>query len=429
MTLDRTQSPAFQAIQEIQLPAVAQHTLDNGILLHLIAVEQQPVLRLECVFDAGAWYEQTADRPGSAFFAVKMLAEGTTSRSAAQISEHFDRYGAFVELNSGPDRASLVVYCLTKFLPDVLPLLRELITEPTFPAKELDDLRNITLQNLRVNYEKNAYLAGILFREKLFGLDHPYGRSQRPEAIEQLTRDGVAAFYERAIRNRPFQLILAGLASENEVLLINRELGQLPIRTDQLSAFAGGLPTDDALPILAKKPDSTQSSIRLGRRLFTRSHPDFFKMLVTNEILGGYFGSRLMKNIREEKGFTYGISSNMPSFRREGYFLIGTDVNRENTQQTLDEIRREIHVLQTEPVSADELETVKNFMAGEFVGSLNTPFEIADRYKVILLDDLPADFLITYIQRMRAVTPVDIMETATRYLVPDDLREVIVGGK
>ena len=426
MTLDRTRSPAFQAIQEIQLPAVQQHTLDNGIPLHVIAVDQQPVLRLECVFDAGTWYEQT---PGTAFFAVKMLAEGTASRSSAQISEYFDRYGAFVELNSGPDRASLVVYCLTKFLPDVLPLLAELLAEPTFPPKELDELRNITLQNLRVNYEKNAYVAGVLFREKLFGLDHPYGRTQRPEAIEQLTRDGVAAFYERAIRNRPFQLVLAGQASENEVLLINRALGQLPIRTDQLSAFTGGLPVDDTLPVLAEKPDSTQSSIRLGRRLFTRSHPDFFKMLVTNEILGGYFGSRLMKNIREEKGFTYGISSNMPSFRRDGYFLIGTDVNKENTQQTLDEIQKEIRIMQTEPVSADELETVKNYMAGEFVGSLNTPFEIADRYKVILLDDLPANFLTTYIQRVRSITPADIMETATRYLSYGDLREVIVGGK
>ena len=426
MILDRAQPPAFQAIQEIQLPAVQRHTLDNGIPLHLIAVDQQPVLRLECVFEAGTWYEQT---PGTAFFAVKMLAEGTATRSSAQISEYFDSYGAFVELNSGPDRASIVVYCLTKFLPDVLPLLRELLNEPTFPQKELDELKNITLQNLRVNYEKNAYLAGVLFREKLFGLAHPYGRSQRPEAIEQLTRDGVVDFYERAIRNRSFQIVLAGQASEREVLLINNALGQLPIRTDLLSAFTGSLPIDNTLPVLAEKPDSTQSSIRLGRRLFTRAHPDFFKMLVTNEILGGYFGSRLMKNIREEKGFTYGISSNMPSFRRDGYFLIGTDVNKENTQETLDEIRKEIRVLQTEPVSADELETVKNYMAGEFVGSLNTPFEIADRYKVILLDNLPADFLTTYIQRMRAVSADDIMGTATRYLAEGDLREVIVGGK
>ena len=136
-----------------------------------------------------------------------------------------------------------------------------------------------------------------------------------------------------------------------------------------------------------------------------------------------------MKNIREEKGFTYGISSNMPSFRRDGYFLIGTDVNRENTQQTLDEIRKEIRILQTEPVPEHELETVKNFMAGEFVGSLNTPFEIADRYKVVLLDNLPADFLNTYIQHLRAVSADDILAMANRYLTDGDLNEIVVGGK
>jgi predicted Zn-dependent peptidase len=426
MTLDRTQSPDFQAIQEVRLPPVHSHRLDNGVPLHLIAFNQQPVLRLECVFEAGTWYEQI---PSSAFFAMKMLAEGTIARSSAQISEYVDRYGAFMELNSGPDRASLVIYCLTKFLPDVLPLVRELLSEPTFPQKELDDLRNITLQNLRVNYEKNAYLAGVLFREKLFGVEHPYGRSQRPEAVEQLTRQNVVDFFERVIRNRPFQVILAGQVSETEVVLVNRELGQLRLRTDSLPAFAANVLPDDDLPVLATKAESIQSSIRLGRRLFTRAHPDFFRMLVTNEILGGYFGSRLMKNIREEKGFTYGISSNMPSFRRDGYFLIGTDVNKENTQQTLDEIHKEILVLQTEPVSTNELETVKNYMAGEFVGSLNTPFEIADRYKVILLDNMPADFLTTYIQKLRAVTPTDVLEMATRYLAPTDLREVVVGGK
>ncbi|GAB2605059.1 M16 family metallopeptidase [Spirosoma areae] len=426
MTLDRTQSPDFQAIQEVYLPAVQSHRLDNGTPLHVIAVVQQPVLRLECVFDAGTWYEQV---PGSAFFAMKMLAEGTSVRSSAQISEYIDRYGIFMELNSGPDRASLVIYCLTRFLPNALLLLREMLTEPTFPQKELDDLRNITLQNLRVNYEKNAYLAGVLFREKLFGAEHPYGRSQKPESVEQLTRQGVVDFYERTIRNRPFQLILAGQAAENELLLINTELGQLSVRTDTLPAFSDNALLDSDLPVFAEKPDSIQSSIRVGRRLFTRSHPDFFKMLVTNEVLGGYFGSRLMKNIREEKGFTYGISSNVPSFRRDGYFLIGTDVNKENTRQTLDEIRKEIRLLQTEPVSDNELETVKNYMAGEFVGSLNTPFEIADRYKVILLDGMPADFLATYIQKLRSVTPDDIIETANRYLTTESLHEVVVGGK
>lgn len=251
MTLDRTQSPDFQAIHEVRLPAIQSHRLDNGIPLHLIAVAHQPILRLECIFDAGTWYEQV---PGSAFFTIKMLSEGTPSRTSAQISEYIDRYGAFLELGSGPDRASVVVYCLTKFLPNVLPLLRELLTEPTFPQKELDDLRNITLQNLRVNYEKNAYLAGVLFREKLFGYDHPYGRSQRPEAVEQLTRAGVTDFYERIIRNRPFQIVMAGHVTENEIILINRELGQLLIRTDSLPSSANVTPEVMICPYWPKNP-------------------------------------------------------------------------------------------------------------------------------------------------------------------------------
>jgi len=426
LMLDRTQSPAFQAIQEISLPAVQTHTLANGIPLYLVDVDQQPVLRIECIFDAGTWHEQT---PSSGFFALKMLAEGLPNRTSAQISEYFDRYGAFLELSSGPDRSSVVVYCLTKFLPDILPVLRQLLTEPTFPDKELTDLRTITLQNLRVNYEKNAYLAGVLFRQKLFGADHPYGRSQQPDQIAQLTQPDVVDFYERVLQNRPFRVLVAGKATAQDVALIDRELGQISLRTDELP-IPDYLPiTADGLPTLAEKPDSIQSSIRLGRRLFTRSHPDFFRMVVTNEILGGYFGSRLMKNIREEKGFTYGISSNMPSFRRDGYFLIGTDVNRENTQQTLDEIRKEIRILQTQPVPAHELETVKNFMAGEFVGSLNTPFEIADRYKVVLLDNLPADFLTTYIQNLRAVSADDVLAMANQYLADGDLNEIVVGGK
>ena len=424
--LDRTQTPAFQAIQEVRLPTPSTHTLTNGIPLHLISVDQQPVLRIECIFDAGSWHEQV---PSSGFFAVKMLAEGLPNRTSAQISEYVDSFGAFLELHSGPDRSSVVVYCLTKFLPNVLPVLRQLLTEPTFPDKELTDLRNITLQNLRVNYEKNAYLAGVLFRQKLFGASHPYGRSQQPDQIADLTRPDVVAYYQRVLQNRPFRVLLAGQATEQDVALIDKELGQIPLRTDELPVPTYTPSSADNLTTLAEKPDSIQSSIRLGRRLFTRSHPDFFKMVVTNEILGGYFGSRLMKNIREEKGFTYGISSNMPSFRRDGYFLIGTDVNRENTQQTLDEIRKEIKILQTEPVSDHELETVKNFMAGEFVGSLNTPFEIADRYKVVLLDNLPADFLNTYIQHLRAVSADDILVMANRYLADGDLSEIIVGGK
>lgn len=428
MTLDRTQPPPFRAIQTVQLPAVENHTLANGVPLHLIAVQQQPVLRLEIIMEAGAWYE--AGAAGTAFFALKMLAEGTTTRSSSQISEAFDRYGAFLELSTGPDRASMVVYCLTKHLSSILPLVHELLTEPIFPEKELADLRNITGQNLRVNLEKNSYLAGVQFRQALFGSSHPYGRTQQLDVVENMTREAVVGFYKRVIQNQPFRIVLAGQASITEVDLIDKMLGQLPVSGAPLSpSYTDNMSVAPVEPILMEKPASLQSSIRIGRRLFSRHHPDFMKTLVMNEVLGGYFGSRLMKNIREEKGFTYGISSNLASFRHTGYFLIGTDVKKEYTQQTLDEIRKEIDRMQTERVPASELETVTNYMAGEFVGSLNTPFEIADRYKVILLDGLPDDFLTNYVANLRAVTPEAIRDAANQYLQADDLLEVVVGSK
>lgn len=432
MVLDRTIAPDFRPVQDVPPAAIATHALDNGAPLYVVAFDQQPVMRLEVNLDAGAWYETmpAGGRPGTSFFAWKMLSEGTTHRTSAQISDGFDRYGAFLELNSGFDRGSLVVYCQPKHLGQVLPLVAELLTEATYPEKEFEDLRTITLQNLKVSFEKTNHVASVRFRQKLYGTDHPYGRSQHPDTVAALSRTEAVTFYEQHIRHQPFRVLLAGQVSLTEIALVNQVLGQLPIGAGPEPASQSVVqPVTDGAAELIEKAGSLQSSIRMGRILFGRDHPDFHKMLVTNEVLGGYFGSRLMKNIREEKGFTYGISSNIGAFRKSGQFMIGTDVKREFTQQTIDEIWKEIHRLQTEPVPADELTVVQNYMAGEFVGSLNTPFEIADRYKLILLDGLPADFLSTYIQRIRSVTADDIQEMAQTYLTEQAMVEVIVGGK
>jgi zinc protease len=181
--------------------------------------------------------------------------------------------------------------------------------------------------------------------------------------------------------------------------------------------------------ILIEKEGAMQSSIRMGKQLITRKHPDFFTMMLLNEILGGYFGSRLMKNIREEKGLTYGISSNLALFGQAGYFVIGTDVKREFTQQTIDEIHKEIKILQTELVTENELETVKNYMVGSFAGSLNTPFDITDRYKVIFSENLPLDFYQNYIPNIQQISNVMLLEAANKYLDVDSLFEIVVGGK
>lgn len=428
MPLDRTIAPPYQVVEHIHLPPIETISLDNGLPFHYINSGEQPVVKLECIFEAGTWYETT---PGASYSAIKMLSEGSSSRTSAEISEAFDRIGAFTEMSHTTDRSGVVVYCLTRFLPVVLPLVQELIADATFPDKEWDDLRNITLQNHRVNWEKTAYRATSHFRESLFGAAHPYGRSQTEESITMLAKESAITHYKTHIQQARYRILLAGKIGPEEVKAVNDTFGQTDFGNNVLentSPMYVPIGTTEENGLI-ERPESLQSSIRLGKLLFTRHHPDYFKMLVTNEILGGYFGSRLMKNIREEKGLTYGISSRVSTLRHEGYFMIGTDVKKEFTQQTLDEIRKEIEILQTIPVEKEELQNVKNFMAGEFAGSLNTAFDIADRQKVLILDGLPADFFDRYIEQIHATTAGDVMRLAQQYLALDTMNEVVVGGK
>lgn len=427
MHLDRTIAPPFQVIRHINLPAVETLTLDNGLPLHIINIGEQPIVRLECLFEAGTWYEIT---PGASYFATKMLSEGTFTRTSAEISEAFDRVGAFTEMSHTSDRAGIVVYCLARFLLQVLPIVQELIADATFPEKEWNDLRNITLQNHRVNWEKNAFQASTYFREALFGPEHPYGRHRDEEQIVSLAKEDAFSHYKSQIQHAPFRLVMAGKVGREEVEAVNAYLGKgTPLATAGQSEPTYLANTTAGKTTLVERPESMQSSIRYGKLLFTRQHPDYYKMLVTNEILGGYFGSRLMKNIREEKGLTYGISSNVSTLRHAGYFMIGTDVKKEFTEQTLDEIRKEITLLQHVPVADDELQTVKNFMAGEFAGSLNTAFDVADRQKILIMDGLPLDFFERYIEQIHATTADDILRLAQTHLNLDTMIEVVVGGK
>ena len=349
--------------------------------------------------------------------------------TSAEISEYFDKFGSFIESGQGLDRANFVVYGLKKHLPFLLPMVQELLNDAIFPEKELNTFKNIQLQTLQVNSEKSAFIANKTFRRKVFGDVHPYGNSMNEEAIKGINQTVLVDFYHNYWQGKPHRIFLSGNVGEAEIKLIEQYFGSQTIS----SSISNKVFTNQVLPkgenILIGKEESMQSSIRMGKQLMTRKHPDFFTMMLLNEVLGGYFGSRLMKNIREEKGLTYGISSNLALFGQAGYFVIGTDVKSEFTQQTIDEIHKEIKILQTELITGDELEVVKNYMAGSFAGSLNTPFDIADRYKVIFSENLPLDFYDNYIPTIQQISDEMLLEAANKYLAVDSLFEIVVGGK
>jgi zinc protease len=425
-TLNRRVAPASRALESLEVIRAVTKSLDNGILFHSIISGTQPVIRLEIIFNAGNWYEE---KPGIAFLSSKMLSGGSTKFSAKEIEENVALFGAFLELNPGPDRSSVTVYTLSKHLQSLLPLILDIISEPLFPDKELDNLKNITIQNLKVNSNKTSYLASVRFKELLFGEKHPYGSSLHEEKILNASKEDLSGFHKKYFNYNNCEIILAGNGDEDFFKLINDTFGKTNWNPSErksektLGFFQSGAKKEKVI-----KEGSLQSSVRMGKRLFTISHPDYFKTFILIEILGGYFGSRLMKNIREDKGYTYGINASLICLKHEGYLTIGTDVKKEFTDDTLKEIKKEIEILRTISVSNEELETVKNYLMGTFLSSLNTPFALADKFKTIHFNGLGYSFYDQYIKAIKEVSSADLKTIANKYLIPDNFIEVVAGS-
>ena len=317
---------------------------------------------------------------------------------------------------------------LSKHLESLLPLVVDILTESQFPEEEFRNLKNITLQNLKVNQAKTSYLASVGFRQNIFGDSHPYGRSLKENAITEISLNDLKRFYNEFYTYKNCQIILSGNGDQDFYALFNKYFGKNSWGNTSKKSQNYTIQTKTGLTIIEKE-NNLQSSIRIGRPMFTLAHEDYFKSYILTEVLGGYFGSRLMKNIREEKGYTYGIHANIISHQREGYFVIGTDVNKENTDNTISEIYKEIEILRSEPVPFDELETVKNYMLGSFFNSINTPFALADKFKMIHFNALDYSFYKKYIQTIQTITPEELKEMANKYFNKHQMTEIVAGGQ
>ena len=426
MALDRRVAPPAKPIRHVDFARAETIHLKNGIPAHIIRSGKQPVVGLELLFRHGGLRHESQN--GAAFFTIKMLSEGTHTRNSDSISHEIDQCGAFLQLSPGLDYSSASLYMLTKYVPSLFQVLRELITASVFPEEELHKLKNIQQQNLRLNNQKSNVLASKTIKSALFGAAHPYGRSLNEDDISAITRQDLIDFFEHKLRNQ-LEVVITGDVTTEVLQALEVNFGDLSLEKP--------LPSDDELPpvqqaqekrIVVEKPDNLQSSIRVALPLFSKKHPDFHKMKVLNTILGGYFGSRLMRNIREEKGLTYGINSGLIALINAGYFIVGTDVKKEKTAQVVDEIYKEIGLLQREPVSDAELITVKNYIAGRLLSSVDTPFALAEKFKSVYLHDLSYNFYDSYLDTLNSIEPSHIQEVAEKYLKVTSMQEVIVGA-
>lgn len=397
-------------------------TLCNGMKLYILSSDDFEVMRLTLLFRAGSSRQRV---PFSASATANLLAEGSQHMTAREISERLDFHGSYFDVNTDRDYSYISFAMLSKFVPQTLQVAEEILLRPTFPEEEVETYRLKRKQRLAIERQKVDVRAREAFASAMFGANHPYGQCFEEEAYDRLTRQDVVDFYHSHYTATNGFAVCSGRVDEKERTAICTLLEQFPV-CEELSHKP--FPTvEQQYEVRLTHEGAVQSSIRIGRRLFPREHPDFVGMQVVAAALGGYFGSRLMHNLREEHGYTYGVISAMVNFEREGYLAIATQVGSEVTDEALKEIYHEIERLRTEPMDDEELQLVKNIMTGEMMRILDGPFGVADVTIENILCGRTNSIIAENVARIRQTTPQEVQQLAEKYLRREDLITVVVG--
>ena len=422
--LDRKNAPVIKDAVEfdLKLRPYEKHVLNNGVDVYAVNAGAEDVLLLEWVFYAGNWFEKNNLIAASANFLLK---NGTSTKNAFQLNEHFEYYGSYLNRNCYNETATISLHCLAKHLEALLPVVREMMVDAIFPEEELRIYKQNMKQRLNVNLKKCDFVAGRLIDAYLYGEDHPYGKYTRFEDYDNVTRESLTEFYKQYYQQGKFIVFVAGKVPSNLYTLLNQHFGDLvkkPVDVFDINAQRA----EEKKYRVINDPQGVQGAIRMGTPFPNRHHPDFAKTQVLNNLFGGFFGSRLMSNIREEKGYTYGIYSYLENHIQQSAWIISTEAGRDVCEATIAEVYKEMELLRNELVDEDELLLVRNYMMGSILGDLDGPFHIINRWKNIILNGLDENYFYEQIETIRTVSAKDIQELANKYLQPEKFYELVV---
>jgi predicted Zn-dependent peptidase len=423
--LNRTITPEFRQVSDINFIEPQRQQLNNGIPVFTINAGKQELVRIEFIFENVNW---EVTKPLQAIAVNHLINNGTSQLSARDIAEKVDYYGAFLQTEYGADQSSVKLYTLNKHLEAVLPIVQSILTDSIFPENELAIFIQNQKQALQVNLQKNDFLARKHFAFAIFG-NTAYGSDIQLSDYDNIQQQDLADYFRAAYKPENCTIFVAGKFDNKEFTLLNSTFGKNWSNHERSSrnkfVFDGNAGKD----IFLEKPEAVQSAIRMGSLSINRNHQNFAGFQVLNCLLGGYFGSRLMANIREDKGYTYGIGSAVVSMRDAGYFFIATEVGADVCADALSEIEKEINLLKTELVAEPELDLVRNYMLGSMLGSLENAFSHADKFKNVYFSGLDYGYYDNYIRTVKSVSPDQIKEMANLYLDFNNFTKVIVGKK
>lgn len=423
--LQRIQPPVFP-VEKVEIPEAESFRLKNGVPVFLIESGTEDIMRLEFTFAAGHAKEHI---PLLSSATSMMLSEGSQNYNAEELNKQLDFYGIFLHSDTDRDRAEIVLFLLNRHIGKALELSREIIFRPVFPESELKALMKKRQRWFQVNREKVGRLAEDKYFETIFGRNHPYGYRIAEKDFDNINRELLKEFHSRYYVPDNMAVIISGRIHESTRDLLNDFFGEMPAKGFKNHNGTDILKSDGTKKHFVEKEGAIQTAIRIGSPAITKRHPDYPGFKVLDTILGGYFGSRLMKNIREDKGYTYGIHSGIYSLNLSGYKMISTEVGKDNYRKAIDEIYKEIKLLQDIPVEREEMNIVRNYMSGEMLRMFDGPFALAESFKSVWEFGLDNNYYHRLAETIRKIDPDEITQLARTYYNIDELYEVTAGAK
>ncbi len=422
--INRKLAPKFTLDYQFEYAKANSIELKNKQKLYYVPSLSQKMIKLELVYNAGYVNHKNSIIPTTV---GQLLFDGTINRNSNEIAETIEGEGAFYDASCGAETFSITVYVLKNKLERLLHALKDVIQNANFPQEEIDKYIKIQKQKFLVNNEKVSFLTRNEFSEAIYPKGSSYHSALNEDDFDLINREELISFYKSFIKGNTFRVYSAGALDKKSLSTIDNYIGTLVVNENPAQSISIVKSADDFNIRLINKEESLQSGIRIGKLLIPKTHEDFPKLFLLNTIFGGYFGSRLMTNIREDKGYTYGIGSGLSSNKKESTFFITTEVGSDYTQATIKEIEKEIRVLQKQLVSEKELDLVKNYLFGSFMRNFDGAFEAIDRFKAINELGMDYNYYEFLFSEIKTANSESIRETAKKYFNFDNMVKVVAG--
>lgn len=424
--LDRTIPPASYSLKIPKIAAPEITKLSNGIELSTYLSQTQNLVSIELVFP---FSDLTSENRQKDNYAFRMLLEGTVQKSSKKIADSISFLGASIEISHHPDFETISISCLSRVFPDVLQIMKEIWNESVFPEKEWNTIRETTIQQNAINLQKTGFMASKLFRKKMYGANLDYGYSLDSTLIQTFTPELLQEKFNKQKQTGPALALVSGWLQPDALKSLKDWLNEFSNIGNLAQKSSLSLPDLKGDIYWEEMPDSQQTTLRIGKWTIDSLHPDSSLLNLVLEIYGGYFGSRLMGNIREDKGWTYGIFAQRVPNTGKPYWQIGTDIKGEVALEAISEIKKEAEILRSQLVDEEELDLVKNYMIGQFISSVTNCYGLADRYKSMWLNGQSFERMESNLKVLENATQPQVLETAGKYLSLEDAIFVLAGKK